>query len=51
MSNDPFRKAEDQFFLLKGQRGAGRITHDQFEAALKSTSGFANYRNVDTYIN
>jgi len=35
MSNDQFRKAEDQFFLLKGQLAAGRITQEQFDAALK----------------
>ncbi len=35
MSNDQFRQAEEQFFLLKGQQSAGRITREQFDAALK----------------
>lgn len=35
---DPrFQKAEDEYFKLKGQLGAGRITHEQFEAALKES--------------
>lgn len=29
-----FQNAEDEYFKLKGQLGAGRITHEQFEAAL-----------------
>ena len=36
MSQDQFRKSEDQFFLLKGQLAAGRITQSQFDAALKA---------------
>lgn len=32
-----FQKAEDEYFKLKGQLGAGRITHAQFEAALKES--------------
>jgi hypothetical protein len=35
MSQDQFRQAEDQFFLLRGQLEARRITREQFEAALK----------------
>ena len=35
MSNDQFRQAEDQYFLLKGQLETGRITREQFDAALK----------------
>ena len=35
VSNDQFRQAEDQYFLLKGQLETGRITREQFDAALK----------------
>jgi hypothetical protein len=35
VSQDQFRQAEDQFFLLRGQLEARRITREQFEAALK----------------
>jgi tetratricopeptide (TPR) repeat protein len=35
MSDDRFQKAEDQYFLLKGQLASGRITKQQFDAALK----------------
>ncbi len=35
MSYDQFRRAEDQYFLLKGQFASGRITQEQFDAALK----------------
>ncbi|MBI5035392.1 MAG: hypothetical protein HZB51_33110 [Chloroflexi bacterium] len=35
MSNDKFRQAENQFFLLKGQLETRRITREQFDAALK----------------
>ncbi len=35
MSNDQFRKVEDQFFLLRGQFETKRITREQFDAALK----------------
>jgi hypothetical protein len=35
MSYDQFRRAEDEFFLLKGQLISGRITQEQFDAALK----------------
>lgn len=35
MSNDKFRQAEDQFFLLRGQFESKRITREQFDAALK----------------
>ena len=33
--SDVFKQAEDQYFGLKGRLAAGRITHEQFEAALK----------------
>ncbi len=36
MSDDRFQKTEDQYFLLKGQLAAKRITQEQFEAALKA---------------
>ena len=36
MSADQFRRAEDEYFRLKGQLAAGRITPEQFEAALKN---------------
>jgi hypothetical protein len=32
---DPFKRAEDEYFHLKGQFATGRITNEQFEAALK----------------
>jgi len=35
MSPDQFKNVEDEFFRLKGQVAAGRITQPQFEAALK----------------
>ena len=34
-SNEQFQKAEDEYFRLKGQLAAGRITQSQFETALK----------------
>ncbi len=34
-SVDPFRQAEDEYLRLKGQLAAGRITREQFDAALK----------------
>ena len=34
-NSDVFKQAEDQYFALKGRLAAGRITHEQFEAALK----------------
>ena len=34
-SSDAFKQTEDQYFALKGRLAAGRITHEQFEAALK----------------
>lgn len=36
MSQDSFSKVEDQFFLLKGQLETGRITREQFDAALRN---------------
>lgn len=33
--DERFKKAEDEYFRLKGQLAAGRITQAQFEAALK----------------
>jgi hypothetical protein len=33
--NDRFRQVEDEYFRLKGQLMAGRITREQFEASLK----------------
>lgn len=33
---DPFRRAEDEYFRLKGQFATGRITRAQFDAALKA---------------
>lgn len=33
--DDKFKQTEDQYFLLKGQLAAGRISREQFEAALK----------------
>lgn len=35
MNPDPFNHAEDEYFRLKGQFATGRITREQFEAALK----------------
>ncbi len=35
MAEDQFKKAEDDYFRLKGQLAAGRITQSQFEAGLK----------------
>ncbi len=35
MSVNRFQQAEDRYFLLKGQRATGRITREQFNAALK----------------
>ncbi len=35
MSRDPFNRAQDQYFALKGQLALGRITREQFDAALK----------------
>jgi WD40 repeat protein len=35
MLHDTFKNAEDEFFRLKGRVAAGRITKDQFAAALK----------------
>ncbi|MBI5030764.1 MAG: hypothetical protein HZB51_09570 [Chloroflexi bacterium] len=35
MSSKPFRAAKEQFFRLKGQLSTGRITQQQFDAALK----------------
>lgn len=34
-TDNPFQKAEDEYFRLKGQFVIGRITRDQFETALK----------------
>ena len=34
-TNNPFQKAEDEYFRLKGQLTAGRITREQFDAAIK----------------
>jgi hypothetical protein len=33
--NERFQKTEDEYFRLRGQLGAGRITQQQFETALK----------------
>lgn len=33
-SNDPFKRAEDQYFILRGKLEIGRITREQFQAAL-----------------
>ena len=33
--NERFKKVEDDYYRLKGQLQAGRITREQFEAALK----------------
>ena len=35
MAKDPFRQAEDQYFILRGKLGTGHISRDQFEAALQ----------------
>jgi hypothetical protein len=35
MANDQFRQAKEKFFQLKGQLSTGRITQEQFDAALK----------------
>jgi hypothetical protein len=35
MAADPFKKAEDEYFRLKGQLATGRITPQEFEDALK----------------
>jgi hypothetical protein len=35
-SNEAFKKAEDEFFRLKGQLAAGRITNAQFNPALNN---------------
>jgi hypothetical protein len=35
-STDPFQRTEDEYFRLKGQLAAGRITPEQFQAALNS---------------
>jgi WD40 repeat protein len=35
MINELFQKIEDKYFRLRGQLGAGRITQQQFETALK----------------
>ncbi len=34
-SADAFKKVEDEYFRLKGMESAGRMSHEQFEAALK----------------
>jgi len=34
VSNEPFQKVEDEYFRLKGQLAAGRITSEQFNTAL-----------------
>ena len=33
---DPFQRVQDEYFRLKGQLATGRITREQFEAALKA---------------
>ncbi|MBI5305454.1 MAG: PD40 domain-containing protein [Chloroflexi bacterium] len=35
MSVNPFQRAEDEYFRLKGQLATGRITQEQFDAAVK----------------
>lgn len=35
MAQDQFRQIEEEFFRLKGQLSAGRLTQQQFDAALK----------------
>lgn len=35
MASDRFRQAEEKFYQLKGQLSTGRITQEQFDAALK----------------
>ncbi len=35
-SSDRFKQAEDEYFRLRGQLAAGRISQEQFETALKS---------------
>jgi hypothetical protein len=35
-STNPFQRTEDEYFRLKGQLAAGRITREQFDAALKN---------------
>jgi hypothetical protein len=35
MSTEPFRQTEEKFFRLKGQLATGRISREQFEAALR----------------
>ncbi|MGB8646708.1 MAG: hypothetical protein WCF84_15820 [Anaerolineae bacterium] len=35
MSTNHFQRAEDEYFRLKGLMATGRVTHEQFEAALK----------------
>src|SRR5574341_1159025 len=35
MSEDQFKRAENEFFRLKGQFAAGRLTRIQFETALR----------------
>lgn len=34
-STNPFQRTEDEYFRLKGQLAAGRITREQFDAALQ----------------
>ncbi|MBI3537358.1 MAG: hypothetical protein HY070_07375, partial [Chloroflexi bacterium] len=33
---NPFQRNEDEYFLLRGQLAAGRITRDQFDEAIKN---------------
>jgi hypothetical protein len=35
LADNPFKRAEDEYFTLKGKLAAGRITREQFEAALR----------------
>jgi hypothetical protein len=35
MSTERFRQTEEEFFRLKGRLATGRISREQFEAALR----------------
>ncbi len=50
-AGNAFRKAEDDYFRLKGQLSAGRISQAQFEAAMKNLmvqDAHGRYWTVDT---
>lgn len=37
MAQEPFRKAEEEYFRLRGQFSMGRLTREQFETALRES--------------